>query len=511
MSKIVNIITISVFTLLILFSCQKEQIKKEDIASTLDSLEYKLNWLEYRLNLESWQLQTTGISDSLEFYQQLYKNVFSNDKTRNVLRNGEDFLKKEIDKRRLAVIYGNFLIEKIEGNPTIVELRDSLTNLYITHPKNVSKLNRESEFRTFYSIGDKLSDGIANLINLRNQQARNLGYNNYLSMLFRIKNIDERQFLSRLRHLDSLSDEPYRNILAATKTKLNIDEPEIWDIDYAYVDINRQIDNYFPVDSQLKYIKRSLKEVGFNIDNLPIYFDINNNFTKQPYARVFNIDVPYDIRIWANLDNGLYGTQVLFNAISDAIYLTHINPDNTPYTILIDSSWQQGMAQILTSFTNEKEWYTQYAHIPAQLANHFLTAQKEQEIINLRKTLLRAHFEYEAYTNSNRNLNKLYWNLFEKYMLLPPHKDVKIWASDKNLITHPLYWQNYLKAKMIATQSVNYMNKNYGSLINNKMTKSFLIQNYYRFGGRYDWHELLKRGTEEELKPDYWIKQVSAH
>ncbi|MBU2652500.1 MAG: hypothetical protein KKA81_16360, partial [Bacteroidetes bacterium] len=132
----------------------------------------------------------------------------------------------------------------------------------------------------------------------------------------------------------------------------------------------------------------------------------------------------------------------------------------------------------------------------------------EQDVIYLRLTLTRLMFEYEAYTNPGRDLNKLYWELFERYMMLPRHEDVKAWASVIHYTTHPVYLHNYLYADMISAQTLNFLTGLYGDLIDNRAVRSFLVQNYYRFGSRYPWRDMLERGTGEKLDPKFFIERL---
>jgi peptidyl-dipeptidase A len=146
--------------------------------------------------------------------------------------------------------------------------------------------------------------------------------------------------------------------------------------------------------------------------------------------------------------------------------------------------------------------------MPVEVIDRYIAAKQERGIIYLRTTLMRLYFEYEAYSNPNRDLNKLYWNLFEKYLKLPRHDEIKPWAAIIHYTTHPVYLHNYLIADIIAAQTINFLKRNYGTVVDNPMVGSFLVQNYFRFGSRYDWRELLERGTGERLNPKYLINRL---
>jgi oligoendopeptidase F len=207
----------------------------------------------------------------------------------------------------------------------------------------------------------------------------------------------------------------------------------------------------------------------------------------------------------ANITDGFYSSKVLFHEIGHALHFTFIRQQNPLFKNMMDGAWVEGIAQTVSAMMLEPIWLNKYAHMPDHLIDQYNDAKKDQDIIKLRTNLLRLNFEFEIYKNPNRDLNELYWNLFEKYMKLPRHDDLYPWASEIYYTTHPVYIQNYLLADIIAAQNVSYIKDNFGSIIDNEMTRSFLVQNYLRFGARYSWQDLLKRGTDQSLDPDYFL------
>ncbi len=521
MRRITLSLLLALVSVLALSSCQEPRLTTKEVLNLLDSLEAKFEWLDYRLTEETWELYTAGHSDSLEFYRGLYNYVISDQKTFKQLQNGKHLLTDEVDKRRWELVYTTFLLSQVETQRPISRLRDSLAAvdinyraefegeqrtaefLYKTYRTDSNRGRRKDAYRAWCSIGLELADGLERLFRLRNQQARKLGYNNFLAMTFSLQEIDNDYYLSLLRRLDSLSEEPYQQILDKTKRKLRQQEIEICDFAYAYADINEEVDRYFPADSQMPYLKRSLKELGFNLDKLPIYFDLEPRGGKSQFAYAFTIKPPYDMRVLANLSDGLYSTWVLLHEIGHALHSTYIDQDRTLFASALSGGWSEGMAQTVAALCDERQWLEEYAHMPTGLIDRYLTSKREQDVIYLRTTLLRLYFEYEAYTNPDRDLNKLYWDLFEKYLMLPRHDEIKPWAAIIHYITHPVYLQNYLIADMIAAQTLDFLKESYGAVVDNPIVGSFLIQNYFRFGARYDWRELLERGTGEKLNPKY--------
>jgi peptidyl-dipeptidase A len=526
MNRIILTYLFASASFLMLSSCGEQRLTVDEVLLVLDSLEVKLEWLDYRIAEESWELYTEGRSDSLEFYRGLYDYVTSDRGTFEHLRQAKQLLTDETDQRRRKLAYSTLLLSRVEARRDIARLRDSLAAvdinyraefegkkrsanyLYRTYRSDQSRIRREIAYRAWCSVGLELADGLEQLFRLRNQQARRLGYNNFLAMVFTQQGLETQEYLALLRQLDSLSERQYESILDKAKSKLGLNNLEVWDLAYAYAGINGEVDRYFTADSQLLYIKRSLKKIDFNLNQLPIYFDLASREGKSQFAYAFPIKPPYDLRVLANVTDGLYSTRVLLHEIGHAIHFAHIAQDRPLFVDALSASWMEGMAQTVAALCDEKNWLEKYAGIPKGLIDRHIVAKKERDIVYLRTTLMRLYFEYEAYVNPNRDLNKLYWDLFEKYLMLPRHDEIKPWAAIIHYTTHPVYLHNYLIADIIAAQTVNFLKRNYGTVIDNPMVGSFLVQNYFRFGSRYDWRELLERGTGEKLNPKYLTERL---
>ena len=93
-------------------------------------------------------------------------------------------------------------------------------------------------------------------------------------------------------------------------------------------------------------------------------------------------------------------------------------------------------------------------------------------------------------------------------MRLARHDDIVPWASDMELAANPISRQNQLLGEVIAAQTRAYLTLVNGSVVGNPETRSFLLQNYMRFGARYPWLELLERGTGEEFSAEPLIAEL---
>ena len=91
-------------------------------------------------------------------------------------------------------------------------------------------------------------------------------------------------------------------------------------------------------------------------------------------------------------------------------------------------------------------------------------------------------------------------------MMLPRHDDLTPWAAVTSFVRYPVWMQDHLFGKMIAAQIVDDIKRQYSTLADNLEIGSYLNQNYFRFGARYDWRDLLERGTGDKFNPEHLVR-----
>ena len=127
------------------------------------------------------------------------------------------------------------------------------------------------------------------------------------------------------------------------------------------------------------------------------------------------------------------------------------------------------------------------------------------------------HFERALYENPDQNLNKLWWNLVERYQGLArlEGRDEPDWASKIHLATAPVYYHNYLMGELLASQLADVIGRKvlessdpYSlSFAGDPRVGKFLIENVFLPGARYPWNEMIRRATGEKLTSKYYARQ----
>jgi peptidyl-dipeptidase A len=144
-------------------------------------------------------------------------------------------------------------------------------------------------------------------------------------------------------------------------------------------------------------------------------------------------------------------------------------------------------------------------------ASAFKTLRSEM-LIFLRWAITLVRFERELYRDPGQDLNRLWWQYVERYQKVtpPPGRTRPDWAAKSHLSTAPVYYQNYVLGELMASQLLEHIYRNVvkaESYVGNAEAGQFLVEKVFKPGARYEWNEMLKRATGEELNPEHFIKQ----
>lgn len=165
----------------------------------------------------------------------------------------------------------------------------------------------------------------------------------------------------------------------------------------------------------------------------------------------------------------------------------------------IEPGWMSGMGVI-----DEKE--------SESIADQSRMAQKLQMLVFSRWVQVMYRFEKSMYENPDQDLNKLWWDLVEKYQMLkkPEGRNMPDWATKIHVALYPCYYHNYLLGELLASQLYNYIvtnvsdNKNF---VNDKAVGDYLKNKVFYPGARYYWNDMIEKATGEKLTAKYYAEQ----
>ena len=145
-----------------------------------------------------------------------------------------------------------------------------------------------------------------------------------------------------------------------------------------------------------------------------------------------------------------------------------------------------------------------------------LKSLKLEQLAFSRWSQVMYRFEKSMYGNPDQDLNKLWWDLVEKYQMLkrPANRNEPDWATKIHVVSSPCYYHNYLMGELLASQLDNYIKVNIlktkekvVSFVGKKEVGDYLKTKVFAPGTRYFWNDMIEKATGEKLTAKYYAKQ----
>jgi len=427
---------------------------------------------------------------------------------------------------KLQNTFGNFRTEvdgkKLSDNEVTQILKSSTDSEY-----------REKVWRAQKSLGDHVAADIITLAKLRNQSARELGYDNYYKMAMDLNELDPNAVEKTFDELYELSEDPFKEIhdqiesIFAKRYNIKKEDIRAWHYENLFAqespaifDIN--LDKYFekidiPADAK-KYFS------SFNMDVTDILerSDLYEKEGKNQHAYSFNIDRKQDIRILCNIVPNMSWMETMLHELGHATYDKYLD-QSLPY-LLRDAANQlttEGIAMLFGGFASNVNWMKESLSLSdkevAKIKSTVEQNAKLSKLIFARWSMVVFNFERQMYANPEQDLNKLWWDLVEKYQFIkrPENPLGAEWATKIHIATYPVYYQNYQLGELFASQVLNHVAQNFykdvsmkeATFWNNSEVGAYMIDKIYHPAKKLQWNEMIKEATGETLTAKYFVEQ----
>ena len=511
---------ITILTMILVWGCTQQKSSSDIETTFLADFERQFEKVEPAYALEQWKRVSGDKSAEPYQYTRAY-NAFISDATMfEKARMARQTMPEGVELRLLDIVYRTLLANQIDQQPEIAALADSLSQLYLRRGDRTKlqstffyaskRSNRERAYGEYDRIGKDLSDGVARLIRLRNLAASRMGYKSYYSMQMSAQGLDPIFLDSLCLDLETATRDIYEKILSDIQSELGVDTLRIWDLWTGAPNLTSDIDSLLRGDNQEVLLRATLRDIGFDLANMPVYFFFDHFPEARQAVELHVIHYPDDIRILADLTDGFASLEHLMRAGGTAVYAASIDQEEYLLRRSPADCWTEAMAGFYSLLLREDTWLERYLGMTENQIEKWRDYFTREAVISMRMLLLRTMFERELYRDVYRAPEQVYAELMERVMLLPADKYVHVWAAGADHFFRPLYAHNYLLGELIAAQMYHHIRQDNDKIAANKAIRHYLVQNYYRFGRRHDWPHILEWATGEKLNPQYWLERVNA-
>jgi peptidyl-dipeptidase A len=285
---------------------------------------------------------------------------------------------------------------------------------------------------------------------------------------------------------------------------------------------NVDLDSYYKNQNIEKLTEEFFTSIGMDISDILKRSDLYEKEGKNQHAYCIDIDNEGDIRILCNIrpNNQWMGT--MLHEFGHGVYDKYIDI-NVPYLLRepAHTFTTEAIAMIMGRLSTNGEWMKSMKIINDKEANKvneegFKMLRLEQLVFS-RWSQVMYRFEKAMYENPDQDLNKLWWDLVEKYQMMkrPKDRNMPDWSTKTHIASSPCYYHNYLLGELLASQlnayivknilkSDNYKTPNYTG---NKEIGQYFIDKVFKPGRTYHWNDMIEKATGEKLTAKYYAAQ----
>ena len=505
----------------------------------LDAFVSKVQQKSLQVNQATWILETIGSNDAAALKASLeieLRLLFNDEKIfkQLVAWSQDASLTDNLIKRQLNVLIRMFkpnlipktLIEKIAQEEACLSLlysnfRVSLDGVSLSENDVKEILKNESDpdvrkkiWDASKQIGKLLAPHIIELVHLRNDAAKSLGYKNYFAMQLDLQEVDEEWLFSLLNRVSNESESAYAQLIneinedAACRFNVPKDAigPWAWSEPFCQED---------PMDAQ------ALDELVNGIDIIEaakkfyatMEFDVNvvlkrsDNFERpgqSQHAFCLHIDREGESRTLNNVKPTIKWIEVVLHELGHAVYELGFD-QKLPW--LLKEPPHMITTEAMALLMGRQAYRAKSLSILAPDSSELLKAKAEislrrRQLIFSRWVLVITHFERELYGNPDQNLNELWWKLVEKFQKIKSSGSSYQcdWAAKYHIGLAPIYYFSYLLGELLAS----VLEEEMSVLPQNKLS-TFFNERLFRPGNSLDWKTLVEEATGKELSPDSWL------
>jgi peptidyl-dipeptidase A len=541
-------------------SAKKQTDMTQEFKDFVAALEKNTIPLLKEMNLASFNANVSGKEEDYK------KSADLEIKITKIFSNKSDFekLKKikesntvtdEILKRELDVLYNEFLSNQMDEKmlEDIIKLQSGIESKFNTFRAEIKgKKMSDNEVETILKtstnsdelketwegskkVGEVVSADIIKLVKMRNEVAKKLGFSNFYEMSLKLSEQEPKDIDKTFDELDSLTRNSFTEVKGeiddyfAKLYKVKKEDLMPWHYQNRYFQEAPKIykvdlDVYFKGKDVVEITKDYYKSIGMDITDMVAKSDLYEKPGKYQHAMSTNIDKEGDIRVLGSVKNNYYWMNTMMHEFGHSVYDKYID-HSLPYYLRdpAHTFTTEAIAEMFGRMASNPQWLKDVMKISdkekEKISEDCFKTFRMEQLVFSRWSQVMYRFEKGLYSNPDQDLNKLWWDLVEKYQMIkrPEGRNAPDWASKIHIATSPCYYHNYLLGEMLASQLYYYITEKIlkstdfknQSFYGKPEVGKYLIDKIFKPGDKYYWNDMIEKATGEKLTAKYYAKQFT--
>ena len=549
-----TLVIITALTIIFFWSCTSKQEKMENrMKAFISSYEKKAIPLYKESALTSWNANITGTnedyakSEKASFeYAKIYTDSIAFAELKQIKES--QAMKDPLLVRQLELLYNGYLGGQVDTSLIAAQIKmetditKKYSNFRVTiNGKQLSdneveiilkNSSNNTDLKTAWEgsklIGPVVASDIIKLVKHRNTIARKIGFSNYHEMSLKLSGQDPSEVTKIFDELDSLTRDNFARLKGdidsfyAKRYKIPASEMRPWHYQNRYFQEAPEIypvnlDKYYANQDPVKLASTFYDGIGLKVETILAKSDLYEKPGKNQHAFSTDIDRSGDVRTLDNIRPDSYWMNTILHELGHGVY-SYYNDRTLPFTLrdAAHTFTTEAIAEFFGRLAKDPQWMQRMGIIDEKEAEKISDdchkSLRLQMLVFSRWAQVMYRFEKSMYENPDQNLNKLWWDMVEKYQLLakPEERDMPDWATKIHVALYPCYYHNYLLGELLASQLYYYITANITksqSFVGEKSIGDYLKEKVFMPGARYYWNDMIEKATGEKLTARYYAKQ----
>lgn len=549
---------------LLFSSCGKNESEEsakmeKEFVKFADDFEGKAKKIYSNAALAYWNASISGSDEDFKKSEEfeieltkLYSDTAAFNKIKEFKESG--MIKDSLQARRLEIMYNDMLGNQIDPDkieemtkiqtkiiknfqkfrPVVdgEEITDNQVEEILKTSKDSDKLKRTWEAHKL--VGPAVEEDLLKLIRMRNDAAKELGFSNFHEMKLKLGGQDPEELEKLFDELDELTRDAFielkKEMDEVLSKQLNVKPEELmpWHYQNRYFQeapkiYSIDLDPYYKDKDIVELTKTYYDGIGMPIEDIVANSDLFEKPNKNPHAFCTDINRDTkDIRCLCNIQPNVNWMNTNLHEFGHAVYFKY-HSDSLPWTLKTPAHifTTEAIAMLFGRMATNPKWMLDMGVVNEEQKTKIAETAKNilrlEQIVFSRWAQVMYRFEKAMYADPDQDLNKLWWDIVEKYQMIkrPEGRNMPDWATKTHFSSSPCYYHNYLLGELLASQLYNYMTVNIMNLPvgsdcsfhNSKEAGNYLIEKVFAPGMKYPWNDMIEKATGEKLTAKYYAKQ----
>ena len=393
-------------------------------------------------------------------------------------------------------------------------------------------------------IAPLIRDDLLQLVRTRNRIAVLLGFENYQQMSLKLEEHDAEALLKLFDELDDLTRDAFKGAKAdldarlAKRLKVEVKDLRPWHYQNPFFQeppavYDVDLDSLYQGQDIVKLSRDFYRSIGLPVDAVLDHSDLfprekGSKEKKSPHAFCTDIDRAGDVRVLANIAPDERWMSTMLHELGHAVYSSQYYPQKLPFYLrdAAHTLTTEGLAMTFERQTKVLGWMDKANVAPRGVKDRAATAEVARQMLRNKLLIFSRwaqvmfRFEKGMYENPDQDLNKLWWDLVEKYQMLrrPEGRNAPDYASKIHIVVAPVYYHNYALGELFASQvhaamckrALRGVSPHDVSYYGDKRVGEFVRKEIIEPGTTLSWNDLMLKATGERLNPKAFAKDMAA-